>query len=424
MTNELNVIRWDFRLENNLFEKILQIDDEKIKEVLSSRGVDKFILLRTCNRLEIYYDLNVRFSNEEFPNHTWICGEDAIRHLFRVSSGLESLSVGENEIIRQIKDAYEAALKDNRSNKFLSTIFLRAIKVGKYVREHTNISRGKVSIPSIMIDEIEKRKLLNGKSIGIVGTGKMAATITKYLQKTKVAKITLYGRNEEAGKELSQLFGVNFKRTLDFQQILYENDVVITATSSKIPLLSRAQIEAVDKRILIVDIANPKNVEDNYINPNVEIINLEMATKIMDENRIKKEQEIIKSENIIEEEIKKALSKIAEEDIENYISSLYIRGRKIVMEEYLKLKREIKKVENEERIIEDFVNSVVNKILAPETETLKKMIREKKWEGLREFIESFDKKDDIDEYLFDSDSEDPGDSQNQQDQNHRLSQTP
>ena len=192
LNSELKVIRWDYRMADNILEIKLQEDDHKLQKMLSSKGIEKRVILRTCNRLEIYFHDDAKFSESELENAEFLKDEQAIRHLLRVSSGLESMSIGEQEILRQIKEAFDLAHKQGRTDKFLSMIFQRALKVGKEVRETTEISHGKVSIPSIMIEQIEKKGLLNSSTIGVIGTGKMAATVVKYLKKKPSVKITIF----------------------------------------------------------------------------------------------------------------------------------------------------------------------------------------------------------------------------------------
>ena len=357
---------------------------------------------------------------DDFQNAEFIRGEDAIRHILRVSAGLESMSVGENEILRQIKEALDIAMKRGRSNKFLSMIFTRAIKLGKEIREKTAISHGKVSIPSIMVEQMAMRGFVNGKKIGVIGTGKMAATIVKYLIKEPKAEITIFGRNDEAGMELAQLFGVSFRRNLDMNDIINQCDGIVTATSSKTPLIMRNVLENIKKRMLFIDISNPKNVEDYFTNDLIELINLEVANNIMNENRKRKESDIVVAENMIDTEMLKIYSKIAESEIEEYISTIYGRGREVLINEIDKCISAINNGHSMEASLEAMGNSIINKILAPQTLVLKRMVREKKTETIREFLNSS-------RNLIPDDSshdhEDQIENQSQQDQNHRLFQT-
>lgn len=420
LVSDLRVIRWDFRMDDEKLENILKIEDDEINSKLSRNGIEKRVILRTCNRLELYYDVDVNVNMDDFQNAEFIRGEDAIRHILRVSAGLESMSVGENEILRQIKEALDIAMKRGRSNKFLSMIFTRAIKLGKEIREKTAISHGKVSIPSIMVEQMAMRGFVNGKKIGVIGTGKMAASIVKYLIKEPKAEITIFGRNDEAGMELAQLFGVSFRRNLDMNDIINQCDGIVTATSSKTPLIMRNVLENIKKRMLFIDISNPKNVEDYFTNDLIELINLEVANNIMNENRKRKESDIVVAENMIDTEMLKIYSKIAESEIEEYISTIYGRGREVLINEIDKCISAINNGHSMEASLEAMGNSIINKILAPQTLVLKRMVREKKTETIREFLNSS-------RNLIPDDSshdhEDQIENQSQQDQNHRLFQT-
>ncbi len=416
MNSELKIIKWDFRMENNVLEKMLLMEDEHIQNILSTKNVEKRIILRTCNRLEIYYHENVDFDNNLFEKSELITGEEAIRHIFRVASGLESMSVGENEILRQIKEAFDLAHKVGRTDKFLSMVFQRALKVGKEVRETTEISHGKVSIPSIMIDQMDKKGLIRGKRIGVIGTGKMAATVVKYLRKNEDARITIFGRNEEAGRELSNLFKVDFKKSLDVPSIIDECDTLVTATSSKVPLISREIIEKINKKILLVDISNPRNIEESYNNNAVELINLDMANHILQENKKRKEKDIKIAEEILEREIEKIYAKIAESEIEGYIALRYSSSRNLLKSELERYKHNVELGLSADESSELMGNSLISKIMAPETLTLKQLIRKNKIESVRDYLESVMN---FTESENDSHSEDLEAPQNQQHQSHQ-----
>jgi glutamyl-tRNA reductase len=424
LNSELKIIKWDYKMEDNTLEKVLQRDDDSIQKILSKWEVEKRIILRTCNRFEIYYHTDVMFDNDDFPKADFIYEEEAIKHLLRVSSGLESMSVGEHEILRQIKESLENAQKVGRTDKFLSMIFQKALKVGKEVRETTEISHGKVSIPSIMIDQIEKKGLMNGKKIGVLGTGKMAATIVKYLRKNKSAKITIYGRNEEAGRELSELFKVNFKKTLDIPFIIEDCQVVVTATSSKTPLIGREVLDKISKKILLVDISNPKNIEENYNNNQVELINLDVANHILQENRKRKERDIEIAEKIIESEITKIYAKLAESEIEGYISAIYTRSRNVLNDELDRYRKSVENGTNEMEALEMMGNSIISKILAPETLTLKKMVRESKTESVRDFLSSAMDYTNSEISSIDVSAEDPKGDRSRRDRSRQLYQKP
>ena len=397
-------------------------DDKYWINLLNGYGVKQKIILKTCNRVEIYF---VEVHDEvifEDPGAKIFKGEDAMVHLFSVAAGLESMSVGEQEILRQVKEAYEDSIKKGMIGKEISIIFRKAISVGKEIRQKTAISHGKVSIPAIMIDEIDKSIGDLQRKIGIVGTGKMAATIGRYLIKNKNNDITIYGRNEEAGNELASMLNLKFEKTLNMKYIIDSNTVIITATTSKTALMERENIELINDRKILVDISNPKNIEPNFKNDNVVLINLDKASSIMEKNRTKKETDILVSKQIIVREIKELQERILETEAEEIISTTYEMAKSILIQEIQRYLHEVSKGGDEEELLNLMGNSLINKILAPQTFALKDLIRDSKIDTLREFLVNFEEHLKKNIEVLGNSSVDLSDFQNQQSQTPRLSQ--
>ena len=397
-------------------------DDKYWINLLNGYGVKQKIILKTCNRVEIYF---VEVNDEvifEDSGAKIFKGEDAMVHLFSVAAGLESMSVGEQEILRQVKEAYEDSIKKGMIGKEISIIFRKAISVGKEIRQKTAISHGKVSIPAIMIDEIDKSIGDLQRKIGIVGTGKMAATIGRYLIKNKNNGITIYGRNEEAGNELASMLNLKFEKTLNMKYIIDSNTVIITATTSKTALMERENIELINDRKILVDISNPKNIEPNFKNDNVVLINLDKASSIMEKNRTKKETDILVSKQIIVREIKELQERILETEAEEIISTTYEMAKSILIQEIQRYLHEVSKGGDEEELLNLMGNSLINKILAPQTFALKDLIRDSKIDTLREFLVNFEEHLKKNIEALGNSSVDLSDFQNQQSQTPRLSQ--
>ena len=397
-------------------------DDKYWINLLDGYGIKQKIILRTCNRVEIYF---VEVHDEvvfEDPGAKILNGEDAMVHLFSVAAGLESMSVGEQEILRQVKEAYEDSIKKGMIGKEISIIFRKAISVGKEIRQKTAISHGKVSIPAIMIDEIDKNIGDLRRKIGIVGTGKMAATIGRYLIKDKNNDITIYGRNEEAGNELASMLDLKFEKTLNVKYIIENNTVIITATTSKTALMEREDIEQINDKKILVDISNPKNIETNFKNDKIILINLDKASSIMEKNRTKKESDILVSKQIIVREIKELQERILETEAEEIISTTYEMAKSILIQEIQRYLHEVSKGGDEEELLNLMGNSLINKILAPQTFALKDLIRDSKIDTLREFLVNFEEHLKKNIEALGNSSADLSDFQNQQSQTPRLSQ--
>ncbi len=397
-------------------------DDQYWLSLLDKYGIRQKIILRTCNRVEIYF---VEVREEvifEDPGVKILEGEEAMIHLFSVAAGLESMSVGEQEILRQVKEAYEDSIKKGMIGKEISIIFRKAISVGKEIRQKTAISHGKVSIPAIMIDEIDKSIGDLQRKIGIVGTGKMAATIGRYLVKNKDNNITIYGRNDEAGNELASMLNLKFEKTLNMKYIIDNNTVIITATTSKTALLERDDIELIAHKKILVDISNPKNIETNFKNDKIVLINLDKASSIMEKNRAKKEADILVSKQIIVREIRELQERILETEAEEIISTTYEMAKSILIQEIKRYLHEVSKGGDEEELLNLMGNSLINKILAPQTFALKDLIRDSKIDTLREFLLNFEEHLKKNIEALGNSSADLSDIQNQQSQTPRLSQ--
>jgi glutamyl-tRNA reductase len=294
--------------------------------------------------------------------------------------------------------------------------------VGKEIRQKTAISHGKVSIPAIMIDEIDKSIGDLQRKIGIVGTGKMAATIGRYLVKNKDNNITIYGRNDEAGNELASMLNLKFEKTLNMKYIIDNNTVIITATTSKTALLERDNIELIAHKKILVDISNPKNIETNFKNDKIVLINLDKASSIMEKNRAKKEADILVSKQIIVREIRELQERILETEAEEIISTTYEMAKSILIQEIKRYLHEVSKGGDEEELLNLMGNSLINKILAPQTFALKDLIRDSKIDTLREFLLNFEEHLKKNIEALGNSSADLSDIQNQQSQTPRLSQ--
>jgi glutamyl-tRNA reductase len=412
---------WDFHDDDKILQNIMAKEDNYWINLLNTYGIKQKIILKTCNRVEIYFIEVLEEVVFEDPGVKIFKGEEAMLHLFSVAAGLESMSVGEQEILRQVKEAYEDSIKKGMIGKEISIIFRKAISVGKEIRQKTAISHGKVSIPAIMIDEIDKSIGDLQRKIGIVGTGKMAATIGRYLIKNKANNITIYGRNDEAGNELASMLNLKFEKNLNMKYIIDNNTVIITATTSKTVLMESEDIERINEKKILVDISNPKNIEANFKNDKIVLINLDKASSIMEKNRTKKEADILVSRQIIVREIRELHERILETEAEEIISMTYEMAKNILIQEIQKYLREVSKGGDESELLNLMGNSLINKILAPQTFALKDLIRDSKIDTLREFLVNFEEHLKKNIEALGNSSVDLSDIQNQQFQTPRLS---
>ena len=251
--------------------------------VLRNSGCTEALLLATCNRVEVYAASPTNISTEEIAR----ClgskidispGEEApafyryeesecVKHLFRVASGLDSMVVGETEILGQVKKTYEAARASGAAGPYLHRLFQRAFRVAKQVRTHTEITRGAVSVGSVAVElaqrifgDLAQRKVL------VLGAGETSERTARALGSRGVNDLRVSNRSIERAQELAALVA---GRAISFEQWpeqCREIDILITSTSSETFLLTREKLapmlsERLDRPLFIIDIAVPRDVD-------------------------------------------------------------------------------------------------------------------------------------------------------------------
>lgn len=298
--------------------------------LLCNEVIREAVILSTCNRTEIYattparQDLAggdspekvreflcnaLRITNYELQYFYFLEDADVIRHLFQVSSGLDSQIVGESQILGQVRNAYFQAKESGMTGKYLNKLFQKAIEVGKIVREKTKISEGNISIGSVALKMIENLwGSLKGKKILIIGTGKIGELVTKYLADRGIAGTFVANRTYEKAKELAEKINGKAVRFNFLRDEIRATDVIISATASPHLILEKEIIQEIiefrKEPLYIMDLALPRDVDPEIkdIN-NVFLYNLDDLNLIIKENYKKRMKEAKKVEKIIEEEI-------------------------------------------------------------------------------------------------------------------------
>ncbi len=286
-------------------------------EMLGKRGIfDERLLLSTCNRTEIYgvsaksgeslrqaKDFLSEYSGTDlslFENKLYILKQPhSVEHLFSVASGLDSMVLGETEIIGQVKDAYLAAHKLEQTGKVLNTLFQRSLKVAKDVRTQTGIGSGRVGVPSVSVDLAEKIfDRLKGIRVMVIGTGAMAAQVTKQLVSKGAFARVVSSRHLDRAQALAADLGTIAVPYDVYEEEMSEVDVLITSTLSSCVFISEKQIRSWmrargDRPLFIVDIAVPRNVEPSAEKiDNVYLYNLDDLQGIANKNRAYRESQL------------------------------------------------------------------------------------------------------------------------------------
>ncbi|KUK44876.1 MAG: glutamyl-tRNA reductase [Methanothrix sp.] len=368
-------------------------DLETLLKWISSHGmVEECAVLKTCNRVEIYvvsprgekvlfeFAKKARISSRiiDFHDH-----DESLLHLLRLASGLESMIIGEDQILGQMKELYAMAKEVGTTGWTLDVAFKKAISVGKRVRRETRINERSISVGSAAVDLAEEiLGSLEGRSVLVIGAGDTGTLISKALLSRNIGE--LFVTNRTFGRALSlaaSLEGtaVPFDR---MKEMIGTSDLVISATSAPHYILRRDDLEEVVARrtkgtLLMIDIANPRDLaEDVGEIPGVELRNIDSLREISAENMRLRMAEMERAEAIIAEELAFLKAKYKRRRAEELLGRIYFQAEEIKAQECMRAMNKLGARhtlgEIEERVLMDMSHSIVNKIFAEPTKVLRK----------------------------------------------------
>jgi glutamyl-tRNA reductase len=295
-------------------------------------GLSEVVLVSTCNRVEIYgvsdniggpFDRFFRWINpanlDLLPHLYFHEGLEAIRHLFSVTSGLDSMVLGETEITGQVKNAYQAASQARLTGRVLNRIFQTALQTAKEIRTRTNIGRGATSVGSAAVELAEKifGSDIARQSVMIIGAGKMGEACVRHLSKKGNRTVLVSNRSLERAQLLAAELGAQAIRLDDAAAAMVNTDIVVSSTGCPETILHRHQVEAVMKQrgnrpLVLIDIAVPRDIDPEVqaVN-NVYLYNIDDLESLARENVRQREQELAQCRGIIERQSAAVAQKLA-----------------------------------------------------------------------------------------------------------------
>ncbi len=281
-----------------------------------AEGIESLIVTSTCNRTEIYgfanhpYELikllcqNSKGSVEEFQQVAYIYkNQEAVNHMFRVGTGLDSQILGDFEIISQIKIAFNNSKREDLINTFLDRLINAVIQASKKVKTDTEISSGATSVSFASVQYIIRNvEDIRNKNILLFGTGKIGSNTCENLVKhTKNTHITLINRTKNKAIELAGKLNVIVKDFLNLQEEIKQTDVLIVATGAQNPTIDKALLNR-KKPLLILDLSIPRNVNPDVAQiPGITLIHLDYLSQVTDDTLERRKQHIPAAEAIIED---------------------------------------------------------------------------------------------------------------------------
>ena len=285
------------------------------------------MIISTCNRTEIYFEFENHIGQENkflhsvvkelvifkkykdslSPHLNNLTGSYKVaNHLFRLVSGLESMIIGEFQIVEQLKEAYYFSKKHKMLGPILGRMIQKSLETGKYIRTNTEIGRGAVSVSYAAVEQITNKYQLKNSKFLCVGLGETSKLSIRHLHQKGIKKIKITNRTKSKLDEFCTELGYESILFTDYKKEILSSDVVIFSTSSKSPLLNKKDIESNikerNKKLLLVDLSVPRNLSKDLENiKNIEIINIDNLKDTVNENYKKRKAEVIKAELYIEE---------------------------------------------------------------------------------------------------------------------------
>ncbi|WP_069791640.1 glutamyl-tRNA reductase [Cyanobacterium sp. IPPAS B-1200] len=301
--------------------------EESIQQLLSYPHIEEVAIISTCNRMEIYATVleteqgvkeitqflaeTGHISLPELRRHLFILlHQDAIRHLMRVSAGLESLVLGEGQILAQVKTTHKLANKYKGMGRLLDRLFKQAISAGKRVRTETNIGTGAVSISSAAVELVDtKVDNLADFKITIIGAGKMSRLLVQHLASKGVNAINIVNRSANRAKELAQKFpqvDLAIYHLDEMMAVVETSDLVFTSTGATEPILTKENLSPlnVNNSLMLVDISVPLNVAGDVEELDfVKSYNVDDLKAVVAQNHASRREMAREAEALLEEEI-------------------------------------------------------------------------------------------------------------------------
>jgi glutamyl-tRNA reductase len=360
------------------------------KSILAQCHLKECVILQTCNRVEIFGAVPPRElpKAEEMITEYWRCtaglvsrnfcsvveksfGIEVLTHLFRLAAGLESMIVGEDQILGQVQDAFDEAEKLGTVGPVLKKVFDRAIKTGKEIRVKTKLNKGAVSIGSVAVNLLEQLLgSLQGRKIILIGAGEIGKLVGKALAVRKPVVIFVANRTYQTAVRLAKMLGgraVRFNRIKDF---LGSIDAVVVGTAAPHAVLTVKLVEeALENRsestLLIIDLSQPSNVEEKVKDlPNVDLRDIDSLRGVAEENLKMRLAEVANAEAIIDSELKSLELQLRRERFEPIISALCNKAEEVRQKEFEKALGMVGKLDHDHiRILEVMTRLVVERIL-------------------------------------------------------------
>jgi len=367
------------------------------KEVLTLDSVDECIILQTCNRVELFLvsedgEVAAKAAREYMANRTGAMAaeaaksievaidEDAFQHILKIASGLESMVIGEGQVINQLWNAYVEAENAKAAGTVLKHLFFRAVTVGQRVRKETCINKGAVSVGSAAVELAESLLTsFDDKKIVVMGAGETGTLVAKALARRCLSPIFIANRTFDRAVRLAEELSGKAVRFDKLQEVLVDADVVFCSTSAPHYLLTKDIVSKLMAQrsngngLLVIDISNPRNVEKTVGElGKVKLYNIDDLQLIADRNKQERQNCVCQANKIIDEELYIVNRAMKTENVSKLIAEILSRTEGIRQKELAKAIRKLGNIgEREKKILGDLTSILLKQTLVPVVENLR-----------------------------------------------------
>lgn len=377
-----------------------------VSELLADRRVSEAFAVQTCNRAEAYVVadsaadgrsvLSDRVSHVRSGAVTWLSHEGSIRHLMRVAAGLESLVLGEDQIIGQFKTAMEESRAAGGIGTVLDETLTKAIHVGETARTKTEINQGVLSLGSAAVELAQRETNLDGSSALIVGAGEMGMLSARALSAAGVDRLTIANRTVPHAEHIAAELDVDASAIHlgAIPAAAAEADVLISATNSSEHLITTADLKATDQ-IVCIDIAQPHDIEPaaDAID-GVSLYDIDSLEAVTEETRSDRKAAAEAVEAIIDEEFDRLLASFKRKQADEAIRAMYEGAERVKTREVTtaltKLEANGDLTDEQREIVESLADALVGQLLAAPTKSLREAAGEDDWTTIQTAMKLFD----------------------------------
>ncbi len=382
------------------FRERLSFSENQLTEAFQLLGehpdIQEAMILSTCNRVEVYAVSHSKdgcavisdflssyhqIEPQQLAKFTYSHQNlDAARHLFNVTASLDSMVVGEPQILGQVKEAYAQSLAAGATGEILNRLFTKALSVGKRVRTETNIAAGAVSISYAAVELAKKIfQSLEDKTVAIIGAGEMSELTAQHLVKNSVSKVIVANRTYQRAVDIAKKFnGIPLAYAADLS-FLVEADIVISSTDAPHYLIDRHSLAEIMRQrkhryMFLIDIAVPRDIDpevskvDNAFLYNIDDLEMVVASNLKD-----RQQEAEIAAQIVKEEVVKFQSQLQAFEVNPTIKALHQQFQGVVSKELEVCLDKAQLTPKQQKTVEAMTQAIVKKLLHQPTANLRQV---------------------------------------------------